>query len=55
MTDQRWVVTVEEDPESGDLILPLPEDMLAQVGWSAGDALKWQDNQDGTWTLTKSA
>ena len=24
----QWTVTIEEDPETGDLILPLPQDLL---------------------------
>jgi hypothetical protein len=55
MNDQRWTVTVEEDSNTGDLILPLPEDMLSQVGWQVGDTLQWHDNQDGTWSLTKKS
>lgn len=47
----HWVVTVEQDGE--DLILPLPEDMLAQVGWKPGDVLQWKKNKDKSWTLQK--
>lgn len=50
---KRWTMTVEQDPDSEDLILPLPQDLLAEVGWQAGDVLKWHDNGDGTWSLTK--
>ena len=49
----RWIVTVEEDPETGELILPLPEDMLQLQGWVEGDTLEWIDNNDGSWTLQK--
>jgi len=48
-----WTVTVEEDPETGDLILPLPADLLAMQSWVEGDVLEWIDNQDGTWSLKK--
>jgi hypothetical protein len=48
-----WTITVEEDPDTGDLILPLPQDMLDQVGWKEGDTLDWQDNGDGSWSLIK--
>ena len=46
-------VTVAEDPETGELILPLPQDMLDMQGWADGDTLEWQDNGDGSWTLIK--
>lgn len=52
-TNTRWTVTVEEDPETGELILPLPEEMLLMQGWVSGDTLKWLDNGDGSWTLEK--
>lgn len=48
-----WTVTVEQDPETGDLILPLPLEMLKLQGWVDGDELEWNDNGDGTWSLTK--
>lgn len=48
-----WTITVEEDPETGDLILPLPEEMLELQGWIEGDTLEWSDNGDGSWSLTK--
>jgi hypothetical protein len=46
-------VTVEEDPETGELILPLPADLLTMQGWIDGDTLEWHDNADGTWSLSK--
>ena len=49
----KWTVKVEEDPMTGDLMLPLPEDLLELQGWKPGDVLVWKDNSDGTWTLSK--
>jgi hypothetical protein len=48
-----WSITVEEDPATGDLILPLPEDFLKQAGWTEGDTLEWIDKEDGSWILQK--
>lgn len=54
MTDtNRWIVTVEEDPETKELVIPFSPDMLAQVGWDFGDIILWKDNQNGSFTLTK--
>lgn len=54
MTDtNRWVVRVEEDPETKDLVIPFTPDMLAQVGWDFGDTILWEDNQNGSFTLRK--
>ncbi len=54
MENKKWTVEIEEDPNDPEqLILPLPGEMLEQVGWRDGDTLDWQDNGDGSWTLTK--
>jgi hypothetical protein len=50
---KSYTITLEEDPETGDLILPFPEDMLKEVGWKEGDTLDWEDNKDGTFSITK--
>ena len=48
-----WTIKVEEDPVTGDLVLPFTPDMLAQVGWDFGDTIVWEDNKNGSWSLTK--
>ena len=53
MTIKTWTVTLEEDPETGDLILPFSDEMLADVGWQEGDTLEWIDNKNGSWSLIK--
>jgi len=55
MTEEKksWEVIIEEDPETGDAILPLPQDMLDQVGWKSGDNLNWIDRGDGSWEIRK--
>lgn len=46
------IVTIECD-ENGEFIVPLPDELCNQLGWKLGDVVKWQDNGDGTFTLTK--
>lgn len=48
----NWTVTVEEN-EDGDLILPLNEDILNQMGWDFGDTLVWEELDNGHWSLRK--
>ena len=36
----KYDFRLEEDPESGELVLVLPEDFLADEGWQLGDTLK---------------
>lgn len=48
------IVTLEKDTE-GNLILPLSNELLQEVGWQIGDTIQWTDNKDGSWTMTKKA
>jgi hypothetical protein len=50
---QSWTITLEEDPETGDLVLPFTDEILQAVGWKEGDVVEWIDNKDGTWSLKK--
>jgi len=53
MANKSWTINLEEDPETGDLILPLNDDILEQTGWKTGDSIDWTDNKDGSWTMKK--
>jgi hypothetical protein len=50
---KSWSVYLETDPKTGDLILPLSDEMTAGLGWEIGDTLEWIDNKDGSWTIKK--
>jgi hypothetical protein len=43
-----WSVILEEDDDTGDLILPLTEEMLEDLGWELGDTVEWNINDDAT-------
>ena len=49
----QWTLTPEEDPETGDLILTFPPELLEKVGWQEGDTLNWSVRDDGSVYLTK--
>lgn len=51
--DDTYTVQIEMDPETLDLIMPIPEEILQKLGWGLNDVLEWGDNQDGTWTIRK--
>ena len=53
MANKSWTINLEEDPETGDLILPLNDDILEGTGWKTGDNIEWIDNKDGSWTMKK--
>ena len=47
----NYTVTLEEDGDEG--ILPLPDDLMDQLGWYDGDVLEWIINDDNTITIRK--
>jgi hypothetical protein len=51
VANNTWTATLVQDPETGELILPLSPDLLSQMGWSEGTDLSWIDNKNGTYTL----
>lgn len=48
-----FTATVQEDPDTGELGIPLPQELLDQLGWRIGDTLTWIDNKDGSFTIRK--
>ena len=53
-TATSWTVILEEvDDGSGDLVMPLPQEMLDLQGWQEGDTLDWKEGDNGSWTLSK--
>lgn len=50
---KHYTITLQEDPETGDLVLPFTDEILNELGWKEGDTLDWIDNKDGSWSLVK--
>ena len=51
---KTWTAVLEEDEETGDLILPLPDELIEQLGWKEGDDLVWAiDEETKQISLTK--
>ena len=49
-----WQIKLEEDPDTKELILPLPTDLLNQMGWDIGDDLLWEEHMPGqSYTIKK--
>lgn len=51
MSQHNWTVILEEDPNTGEVILPLPDELLLELGWTEGTEIQWVDNKNGTFTL----
>jgi hypothetical protein len=50
---KHWTLTLEEDPETKELILPFTDEILEAVGWKEGDVIVWKKKDDKSWTLRK--
>lgn len=49
----KYTAILEQDPDTGELVMPFPPELLSQMGWDFGDTLVWEDNHDGSFTITK--
>lgn len=50
----RYEVITQEDPETGDLIIPIPIPVLKRLGWKDGDDIDIGVNEDGSLYLKKA-
>lgn len=46
-------VIAQEDPDTGEVYLPFPQELLDKLGWKEGDTLDWTQSTNGAWILTK--
>ena len=49
----RYEVITQEDPETGDLLLPIPPELLKQMGWNEGDEITFDLDDNGRYVLKK--
>ena len=50
----RYEVITQEDEVTGDLLLPIPPQLLAQLGWSEGDEIEFAVNEEGKYILKRA-
>ena len=53
LSQTRYEVITQEDPETGDLILPIPEPILRAMGWKEGDDIDIDIDNEGKLYLKK--
>ena len=53
MSQNSWMVEVQQDGKTKDLFIEFPPDCLNQVGWDTGDTLIWEELPSGDWSLKK--
>ena len=51
--EESSTLVVQEDPDTGDLFIELPQRLLKQLGWNEGDDLQWIQDANGNWTVKK--
>jgi len=51
--NKSWTVIVEED-EEGNAVLPLPQEMIDELGWLTGDVLDMDINEETGVVIVKN-
>jgi len=49
----RYEVIMQEDPETGDTLIPLPDELLKQLGWKEGDDIQFDVDDKGRIIIRK--
>lgn len=44
---KSYEVITQEDPETGDLLITLPPNVLKQLGWKEGDEIDFSLDENG--------
>ncbi len=50
----RYEVITQEDEITGDLMLPIPQKLLDELGWREGDEIEFAVDNQGRYILKKS-
>jgi hypothetical protein len=53
ISNNKWLIEVQENGSTKELFVEFPEDAINQVGWHDGDVLEWINNGNGSWTIQK--
>jgi len=50
----RYEVITQEDKETGDVLLPIPQALLDRMGWKEGDNIEIGFDEAGRYVLKKT-
>ena len=53
VSQNEWLIEVQENGKTKELFIEFPPGCLDQVGWDVGDNLIWDELPDGSWSLRK--
>lgn len=45
------VLELQKDPDTGDVVMVLPPDLMNDLDWRLGDRLRWKRVRRGVWEL----
>jgi len=48
-----YEVITQEDPETGDMLIPIPPHLLKELGWKEGDDIDFSIDDNGRIVLKK--
>lgn len=49
--DMKWTAYVQQDGD--DLVVPIPDELLQEIGWRPGDILQWNIQENGSIIISK--
>lgn len=49
LDNTRYEVITQEDPETGDVLLPIPPQLLEELGWKEGDEIEFGVDTNGNY------
>lgn len=47
----HFEVILQEDPETGDILIPFPDELLSIMGWKEGQIIEFDKDQNNNWIL----
>ena len=50
----RYEVITQEDSATGDLLLPIPQKLLDELGWREGDEIEFAIDEKGKYILKRA-
>lgn len=53
ISENNWIVTVQENGKTKELFLEFPPEAINQAGWDEGDTLIWEELDHGGWQISK--
>ncbi|OUW35483.1 MAG: hypothetical protein CBD35_06540 [Verrucomicrobia bacterium TMED175] len=54
MSQNSWIVEVQQDGKTKELFIEFPAGSLDQVGWDTGDTVIWEELPTGEFSLRKA-